>query len=72
MSKEGLNFTVVQGKEKIELFLPLQGKHNLNNALLAITCAFKMGLTGKEIKTALANFVNENWRYEESVFKALL
>ncbi len=71
MSKEGLNFTVVRGKEKIELFLPLQGKHNLNNALLAITCAFKMGLTGKEIKTALANFVNENWRYEESVFKGI-
>ena len=30
-----------------------------------------MGLTGKEIKTALANFVNENWRYEESVFKGI-
>jgi UDP-N-acetylmuramate--alanine ligase len=43
--------------------LPMPGDHNVSNALSAIAVARHLGMTGDEIRTALANFGGVNRRF---------
>ena len=50
-------FDVIKNGEKYENFkLPMFGKHNVQNALAAITVANRLGMTMEDIKTSLENF----------------
>ena len=43
--------------------LPMPGDHNVSNALAAVAVARHLGMTGDEIRTALANFKGVNRRF---------
>ncbi|WP_353473865.1 UDP-N-acetylmuramate--L-alanine ligase [Salipiger sp. H15] len=43
--------------------LPMPGDHNVSNALSAVAVARHLGMTGDEIRTALANFGGVNRRF---------
>lgn len=60
------HFDVVfqQSGEKIEgMTLPMPGDHNVSNALSAIAVARHLGMTGEEIREALAAFGGVNRRF---------
>ena len=72
MQNDGLSFNLVKNGVKIKLFIPIQGKYNINNALLAITCALQMGISLEDIKDTLSNFANEGLRNEEYLFHGVM
>jgi UDP-N-acetylmuramoyl-tripeptide--D-alanyl-D-alanine ligase len=55
MSDQGVRFRILfQGEE--EVFLPVQGEHNISNALGAAATALALGLTLQKVKKGLENF----------------
>lgn len=51
--------------KKIEgIKLPVPGRHNVENALAAVAVAEKMGISGQEIKNAIASFRGVKRRFE--------
>lgn len=65
---DGLSFDLVKDGIKTEIFIPIKGRHNINNALLAISCALKMGVSLADIKSNFRYFVNESLRNEEFIY----
>ncbi len=58
-------FDYRKGKIKIsDLFLYVPGHHNVMNALAAITVAFEMGLSDKQIRTRLKTYKGVKRRFE--------
>lgn len=58
-------FTYRKGKIKItDLFLYVPGYHNVLNALAAITVAFEMGMSDKQIRTRLKTYKGVKRRFE--------
>lgn len=55
-SEEGINFTLFWEREKISLYLPVHGKHNVYNALCASAVAICLKISFDKITPALANF----------------
>jgi len=53
-SLAGTTFDLVIGAHSYPLVLPLVGKHNVSNALLAAGCAHALGIDGKIIAEALS------------------
>ncbi|MDD2432968.1 MAG: alanine racemase [Clostridia bacterium] len=68
---DGLSFDLVNDGVRTKIFIPIRGNHNINNALLAITCALQMGISVKEIRDIFRYFVNDNLRNEEYIFKGI-
>jgi UDP-N-acetylmuramoyl-tripeptide--D-alanyl-D-alanine ligase len=53
---EGTRFTlVIEGSDSAEVFLPVAGRHMVNNALLAAGIGWKLGMTTAEIAEGLAS-----------------
>jgi len=67
----GLSFTLLYKGTKTKISIPIHGKHNINNALLAITCALQLGVSVEEITENFRFFVNESLRNEEYIFKGV-
>ena len=67
----GLSFDLIKDGNRIKIFIPIKGRHNINNALLAITCALQLGVSVQEIKDSFRYFVNESLRYEEFTYKGI-
>jgi len=70
---DGTGFNVVvtdrkRGDERIipGLFLPMVGKHNVQNSLAAISIAVEMGLSDDVIQYALANFEGVKRRFTKT------
>ena len=55
-SEEEINFTLSWEREKIPLYLPVPGKHNVYNALCASAVAICLKISFDKIASALANF----------------
>ncbi|MBP0484253.1 UDP-N-acetylmuramate--L-alanine ligase [Sagittula salina] len=53
----------VSGEVLEDMILPMPGDHNVSNALSAIAVARHLGMTGEEIRTALAAFGGVNRRF---------
>ncbi|HUF78817.1 MAG TPA: UDP-N-acetylmuramoyl-tripeptide--D-alanyl-D-alanine ligase, partial [Thermoanaerobaculia bacterium] len=53
-SAVGSRFLLDLGGDAIEVELPLHGRHNVDNALAAAAAARELGVTGEEIREALA------------------
>jgi len=64
MNFEGLQFTVQQGAERVQLTSPLVGKFNAYNILAACGAALSFGLDWKTISTAIANCPRVPGRFE--------
>ena len=56
---------IVKGKRQGKIHLSVYGRHNVENALAAASCANRMGIGFKEIKDGLKNFVGVKRRFEE-------
>lgn len=69
---DGLSFALVNEGVKTKIFIPIHGNYNINNALLAITCALQLGITAEEIKDTFRYFVNESLRNEEYMFNGIM
>ena len=61
-------FTVSTDKEHFAVTLPLDGIHNVSDALAAIAVAFEMGVPVADIQRRLAAFTNMDGR--QSIYKA--
>ncbi|MGC5328557.1 UDP-N-acetylmuramoyl-tripeptide--D-alanyl-D-alanine ligase [Brevibacillus sp. SYSU BS000544] len=62
---QGTHYTVHIGStDRLEVFLPLFGKHNVANSLPAIAIALRMGMTRDEIIAALATVHISAMRFE--------
>lgn len=59
---EMTSFTVLAREEKFPVTLPVQGKHNVLNALAAVTVGLRCGVSVSNIQTALAGFHNTGMR----------
>lgn len=68
---DGLSFDVVHDGVKTKIFIPIHGNYNINNALLAISCALHMGISVEDIKDRFRYFVNESLRNEEYMFNGV-
>lgn len=55
-SPEGTRFRLLFEGNQEELFLPIQGEHNVSNALGAATAALALGLPSEKIRRGLADF----------------
>lgn len=69
---DGLSFDLVKDGIKTKIFIPIHGDYNINNALLAITCALQMGISVEEIRDTFRYFVNESLRNEEYIFNGVI
>jgi alanine racemase len=65
---DGLNFNLVHEGVKTKIFIPIHGNYNINNALLAISCALQLGISVEDIRDTFRYFVNESLRNEEYMF----
>jgi len=64
-SKRGSSFNVTyRGKGVGQFFIPLLGLHNVVNALACICVAEELGISTKDVKTALENFSGIERRLE--------
>lgn len=63
-AEEGMKFIVNSNDEFMKFFIPLQGKHNVENSLLAIAVGRCFGLTLKEIQEGLYNIETTGMRLE--------
>ncbi|MCS6873457.1 MAG: UDP-N-acetylmuramoyl-tripeptide--D-alanyl-D-alanine ligase [Pyrinomonadaceae bacterium] len=66
---EGTNFKLVTPKGKIEVLLPLGGRHNIMNALAASAVALVFGLSLEQIATGLSKVTAVSQRGEVLRFK---
>ncbi|MFT5083024.1 MAG: UDP-N-acetylmuramoyl-tripeptide--D-alanyl-D-alanine ligase [Lentisphaeria bacterium] len=57
-------FLLVVGEASCRIQLGVLGRHSLNNALAAATCAYVMGVGFCEIKRGLESFTGENGRMQ--------
>lgn len=61
----GYHFSFVKGAEKIEnLWLPIGGMHNVENAVAAFAVTQLMGINPEKVKKALAGFKGVKRRFE--------
>jgi len=61
----GQRFTlVVDGEDRVEIFLPMSGRHNLLNALAVCTIALDEGLTPEQIAQGFGTFLGMKRRQE--------
>lgn len=68
VSDGGYRFTAVIDGERIDdLFLPMGGWHNVENAIGAITVARALGLSAESIREALACFKGVQRRFEKLI-----
>lgn len=56
VSPEGIHFQAVFSEQKEEIFLPVQGEHNLSNALGAAATALALGLSLIKVRQGLSGF----------------
>ncbi len=63
-NEEGMKFIVNSNDEFMKFFIPLQGKHNVENSLLAIAVGRCFGLTLEEIQEGLCNLEATSMRLE--------
>lgn len=68
---DGLYFDVIDGNMCERVFIPIFGIHNVQNAMLAILCALKLGVTISEAKTALLNFSGNDIRNDIYSFNGI-
>ena len=61
---EGTSFTLILGREEMEITLPLLGRHFVPNALSAIAVARHFGIEMKKIKETLDHFQPFSMRME--------
>lgn len=61
---QGLVFTLVTPQGSTDVSLPIIGKHNINNALAAATCALAMGADLEAIANGLQAFRGEKGRMQ--------
>ncbi|MDD2401075.1 MAG: alanine racemase [Clostridia bacterium] len=69
---DGMSFDLVNEGVKTKIFMPIHGNYNINNALLAITCALQMGISVEDIRDTFHYFVNESLRNEEYIFNGVM
>ncbi len=60
--EDGVSFTVSGFGKKFRVKLPIDGQHNVYNALAAITAALDAGAEPEQIEAALAEFSNTGMR----------
>ncbi len=61
----GMRFTlVVKGEEKVDIFLPMSGRHNLRNALGVAAICLSEGLTPEQIAQGMGTFKGMKRRQE--------
>jgi UDP-N-acetylmuramoyl-tripeptide--D-alanyl-D-alanine ligase len=60
--RPGTRFVLELGEEAIEVELPLHGRYNVANAVAAAAAARELGVTGEEIRAALASAVPASHR----------
>lgn len=60
--ENGVRFTVTGLGQRFRVQLPIDGKHNVHNALAAITAALETGVQPEQIVSALAEFSNTGMR----------
>lgn len=68
---DGMQFRVCGMSQDFRVFLPVEGRHNVSNALSAIAVGLTLGVTPARIQEALAVFRNTGMRqmiYEENGF----
>lgn len=58
----GVSFTCCVGDEEFPVELPVEGAHNVRNALAAIAATIELGMTREEIQEALRRFENVGMR----------
>jgi UDP-N-acetylmuramoyl-tripeptide--D-alanyl-D-alanine ligase len=62
-SEDGSSFDlIIDGKEIKELFVPVIGKHNVQNGAMAYLVGLCFDMTDEEIRRGLSNFKSENMR----------
>lgn len=65
ITEEGTTFTVTHdGKQFGRFFMPIAGRHNVQNALGVISLCHRVGLTPAEIKEGLATYLGVKRRQE--------
>lgn len=57
-------FMVEYGNERHEYILPMVGRHNVENALAAISAGFALGMKAEEIREGLLNLEATKMRFE--------
>lgn len=57
VSKNGIHCVIVKGTEKMSIFVPLLGKHMLENVLPAVYIALHLGISKKSIQASLEQLV---------------
>jgi UDP-N-acetylmuramate--alanine ligase len=60
---EGIAFELLRGAQRLELFIPLYGHHNVLNALGVATIAFEKGITEDTLKLAFSSFQGVQRRF---------
>ncbi len=62
--ESGISFVAVSGDVSINICLPLEGSHYVSDALAAISVGISVGVSPREISSALENFRNLSGRQE--------
>lgn len=60
--KDGICFTALGFGKKLPIFLPVQGEHNVTNALAAVAVGLRCGVSAENIAAGLADFKNTGMR----------
>lgn len=58
----GYGFTIEGPELKLNITLPVAGRHNIENALAAVSCAHEMGVGAENIALGLKNAKVSKWR----------
>lgn len=69
--ENGISFTVYDNVQSMECVLPIIGVHNVYNALEAIYCAIRLGITLKDACVSLSNYRVVSMRNEISFDKGI-
>ncbi|WP_066634763.1 UDP-N-acetylmuramoyl-tripeptide--D-alanyl-D-alanine ligase [Desulfolucanica intricata] len=64
LGNKGSNFIVMTPYGKVDVFLPVPGRHNVLNALAAVGVGLEMGLSLEDIKQGLSEVVLTGMRME--------
>lgn len=70
-NEDGITFSVKSKYEAFDIFLPVRGRHNVYNALVAVSVGLQFGVPADKIRLALSWFENTGMRqriYEKSGF----
>ncbi|MBO5078807.1 MAG: UDP-N-acetylmuramoyl-tripeptide--D-alanyl-D-alanine ligase [Oscillospiraceae bacterium] len=63
-SPEGIRFTVKTSAEEFPVYLPLEGRHYVSDALAAVSTGLHLGVTAENIQKGLAAFQTMEGRQE--------